>query len=96
VTSINNIKSELLKNKQYLQEKYHVSTIGIFGSYARGEQKEGSDIDILVDLRQPIGLDFVILADELESILKQKVDLVSSNAIKPKMMDRLKKEILYV
>jgi predicted nucleotidyltransferase len=90
------IKDVLQKNKSYLSKKYHISRIGIFGSYARGDAVEGSDIDILVDLQSPIGLDFVTLAEELESMLRHRVDLVSSNAIKPKMMHHIRKDIVYV
>ena len=90
------IKDVLQKNKPYLSKKYHISRIGIFGSYARGDADEKSDIDILVDFKCPIGLDFVTLAEELESMLRHRVDLVSSNAIKPNMMEHIKEDIVYV
>jgi predicted nucleotidyltransferase len=82
VASLEQIKNELKKNKTWLQEKYHISNIGIFGSYARGEECEESGVDIMVELQRPMGLDFVVLAEELESILKRRVDLVSLKAIK--------------
>lgn len=56
--------------------------MGIFGSYARNEANENSDLDILVEFENPIGLDFVSLADELEETLGIKIDLVSSNSLK--------------
>ncbi len=90
------IKEILSRNKSYLQGKYNISRIGIFGSYARGDAREGSDIDILVEFCSPIGLDFVTLADELESILNRKVDLVSANAVSPKMMRYVREDIVYV
>ncbi|NPA62629.1 MAG: nucleotidyltransferase, partial [Methanococci archaeon] len=49
--------------KKELKEKYKVKSIAIFGSYARGEQKETSDIDIMVEFYEPIGLKIVDLRD---------------------------------
>jgi predicted nucleotidyltransferase len=90
------IKTILLENKSYLEKKYHVSKIAIFGSFARGESEPDSDIDILVEFSSPIGLDFVTLADELESMLQHKIDLVPANAVKPKMMQHIREDIVYV
>ena len=75
---IDTIKS----NKERLISKYGLSMIAIFGSYSRGQQSEKSDIDILVDFKRPIGIEFIDLADELESLLKTKVDLVSRNGVR--------------
>ncbi|WP_229704111.1 nucleotidyltransferase family protein, partial [Caldalkalibacillus thermarum] len=54
-----NIEYRLQLIKPILQEKYNVRKIGVFGSFARGEQTGKSDIDILVEFSKPIGLDFV-------------------------------------
>jgi uncharacterized protein len=94
--SLSELKEILLKNKEYLIQKYFIKEIGIFGSYARNEAKSNSDLDILVDFNRPIGLDFVLLADDLEEILKTKVDLVSVNAIQPKIFKYVKEELIYV
>jgi len=90
------LKNDLARYKPLLMKKYKVETLGIFGSYVRGTASENSDLDILVQFEKPIGLDFVILAEELESLLQVKVDLVSVNAIKPKMMDYVKQSLIYV
>ena len=90
------IKQILDKNKKQLEKKYHVSRIGIFGSFSRNEVTDKSDIDILVEFSQPIGLDFVLLADELEILLGNKVDLVSSKAIKPGMKKYIEEDLIYV
>ena len=82
--------------KPELMKKYHLKKLGVFGSYVRGEETQASDLDVIVDFEKPIGLDFVTLADELESMLGVKVDLVSSNAVKPRMMESIKKELVYV
>jgi uncharacterized protein len=96
MSSLNEIKNILSANKEYFINKYSVKNIGIFGSYARNEANPDSDIDILIDFEKPIGLEFVTLADELENLLNTKVDLVSVNAIQPKMMTYLKEELIYV
>ena len=90
------IKETLIKHKQRLTEKYGLSLIAIFGSYARNQQTEDSDIDILVEFRKPIGIEFIDLADELEDILKLKVDLVSKKGIKDKYLKSIETELEYV
>ncbi len=65
-------------------QQYHVRKAAVFGSFARGEDHEKSDIDILVDLPDALSLfDFVALSSDLESILHTAVDLVEYDAIKP-------------
>jgi predicted nucleotidyltransferase len=73
--TLKEIEAVLRQHEQELEEKYKVKKIGIFGSYARGEQREGSDIDIVVEFKEPVGFLFVHLADFLEEILGSKVDL---------------------
>lgn len=75
-----------------------VTKAALFGSCARGEMKKRSDIDILVKLEKGKGLfDFVGLKLELEKKLKKKVDLVTYNAIKPRLKDLILKneKIIY-
>ena len=66
------------------REKYPISSLGLFGSIVRDDFTEHSDIDIIVDFNDKIGIEFIALADELEVILNHKVDLVSRGGIKPK------------
>jgi predicted nucleotidyltransferase len=94
--TISQLKRILAKHKRALRDKYHVKQLGFFGSYARGDETLSSDLDIMVDFEAPIGLDFVTLAEELESLLGVKVDLVSARAVKPRMMESIKKELVYV
>jgi hypothetical protein len=94
--SLNEIKSKLEANKEYFKNKYSVTKIGIFGSYARNEASSNSDIDILVDFGNPIGLEFVTLAEELEKLLMTRVDLVSIHAVQPKLIPYVNKELIYV
>ena len=86
----------LASNKEAIAEKYHIGSIGLFGSFARGDSTEGSDIDILVSFSESIGMEIVDLVMELEELLGHKVDLVSSKAIKPKMMPYIEEDIIYV
>lgn len=94
--TLNNIRDTLKNNKQRLTEKYGVSILAIFGSYGRGEEREDSDIDILVDFQKPIGIEFIDLADELEILLHNKVDLVSLKGIKPQYYQHIENELMYV
>ena len=91
------ILATLKKAKPLLEKKYGVKDLAIFGSYSRNEAIAGkSDVDILVDFSQPIGLAFVDLADELEGLLQLKVDLVSRGGIKPKYFTVIEPDLIYV
>lgn len=71
-------------NKPLLQEQYGVKTLGIFGSFVRGDQDKNSDIDILIGFNEPIGLlKFVALKYKLSELLGKDVDLVMQTALKP-------------
>ena len=94
--SLEEIESILSDHKRGLRERFKVKEIGIFGSYARNEQTEDSDVDILVEFEEPIGLEFVHLAELLESILEMKVDLVSRGAIKPNRWRYVEQDLIYV
>lgn len=73
-------------------KKNNVAKAGIFGSYARGEQKKKSDIDILVQPPKGIGFGFARIELELEKGLKKKVDLLTYNSIHPRLKERILKE----
>ncbi len=79
-----------------LREKYHVKEIGIFGSVARGEERDGSDVDVLVEFVSAPGFfDFVRLESFLSDFLGKKVDLISKYALKPLIREEILKEALY-
>jgi len=82
--------------RKELEEKFKVKSIAIFGSYARGEQTPQSDIDIIVEFKEPVGMLFIHLADFLEEILGIKVDLLTSEAIKKNRIKYIKEELIYV
>ncbi|MEZ0343381.1 MAG: nucleotidyltransferase family protein [Caldimicrobium sp.] len=96
--NLEEIRKILAEHKEEIREKYGVVITGIFGSYSRGEQKERSDIDILVELEKPIGFKFIELWDELERILGVKVDLLTINTVKQKKLlwKSIKEDLVYV
>ena len=94
--SLKNIKQVLTDLKPELEKKFHVSSIGIFGSAVRSDFSSHSDIDILVDFNQPIGVAFIDLAILLELKLKNQVDLVSKKGIKKKYFSEIESDIIYV
>lgn len=96
MSELKSIEKILKKHKEYLQKKFYVEKIGVFGSYSKGEETSESDIDILVKFNGPIGWDFIELNEYLESILDKKVDLVSIKALKRQLKDIILKEVIYV
>ncbi len=93
---LQDITTTLATHRVALFRKYHLTELGVFGSIARGDHNADSDIDIVIDYEGSMGLEFVDLADELESLLHHKVDLVSKKAIRPKLLERIKTELVYV
>lgn len=82
--TLDEVRAELRAMLPDLRRRYPVAQLGVFGSYARGEQKKGSDLDLLVDFDGPIGIfAYVALEDELGRRLGVPVDLVSRSALKP-------------
>lgn len=95
--NIHDIKEILARDKERLARKYHLSEIGVFGSYTRHEQHIRSDVDILVDFDQVISaFEFIDLKYELSDMLGAKVDLVSKKALKPRIGKRVLDEVQYI
>jgi len=91
------IKKKLKELTPILKNRFKVKTIGIFGSYLRKEEKRESDLDILVEFYEPIGLfNFIDLEEFLSKQLKIKVDLVMKEALKPRIKENIIKEVVYV
>ena len=88
-TYIEEIKQKILP----ILQRYGVKRVGLFGSCVRGEIREDSDIDILVEIEKDISLlDFVGLKLEIEEALGKKVDLVEYNTIKPLLREKILSE----
>jgi predicted nucleotidyltransferase len=94
--NLTTIRQQLRQIKPVLMERYHVSELGLFGSVVRDDFTPLSDVDILVDFSRPVGMEFIDLADELESRLNRKVELVSKKGIKPGYFNAIQSEIVYV
>jgi predicted nucleotidyltransferase len=96
MNSLQGIVEKLRQVKPELERKYPITSIGIFGSYARGEANHESDIDIAVDINDVMGLSFVAMADEIEAILEIKTDVIPIRCIKPEYSPGIEKDIIYV
>ena len=90
-----NIIHTLQGNMDALKAKYAIESVGLFGSYSRDEQNDFSDIDLIVSFTEPVGMELIDLSFELEDILKNIVDLVSTQGIKQKYLDAIKQDIIY-
>ena len=88
---------EIKKKAIPVFKQYGVEYAGVFGSVARGEDAEKSDIDLLVEIKKPIGIyEFIGLKQELEEILGKKVDLVSRGAINKYIKPYIEKDLLKI
>jgi len=90
------ILNKLRELKPTLQTDYSVKEIGLFGSFSDNTFNEESDIDILVELYQPIGWKFFSLEIFLEKSFGRKIDLVTKNALKEQIKDIILKQVNYV
>lgn len=80
-----------------LEARYKVTSVGVFGSYVRGDHEETSDLDVLVDFDQPPSLfDFVRLEGYLSELLGVEVDLVMRSALKPRIGEHILRELVSV
>ncbi len=95
--ALDEIKKIISSNREVLEDRFKVRTIGIFGSYARAEQKKRSDIDIIVEFNGTIGLiEFMRLEFYLKDLLGIKVDLVTKDALKPYIGKHILDEVVYI
>ncbi len=94
---IEELKAILLEHKYELENEYGVKTIGVFGSYIKNREKKSSDLDIMVEFQNAIDLlSFVHLKNYLSELLDINVDLVMKKALKPKIGERILKEVVYI
>jgi predicted nucleotidyltransferase len=85
--------NEITEKIRPIMKRYGVKKVALFGSLVRGEMRENSDVDILVEIESDISLlDFVGLKIEIEEALGRKVDLVEYCTIKPLLKDKILKE----
>ena len=96
---VEEIKEKLEELKPSLEEKFKVKSIGIFGSYIRGEEKKESDLDILVEFEDSADLsllDFIRLENHLSEELGVKVDLVEKGTLKPRIGKHILEEVVSI
>ncbi|MBI5701149.1 nucleotidyltransferase family protein [Candidatus Saganbacteria bacterium] len=91
------IELAINKHKPFMAEEFKVKSMEIFGSFARGEQTEQSDLDILVEFYETIDLfAFIRLENFLSSAVGIKIDLITKDALKPRIKDRILQEAIPV
>jgi len=92
-------KTEVLNQissiREELTERFTVKRIGIFGSFARGEEKAESDIDIIVKLDEQTFDHYMDLKFRLEEVLQRPVDLVIADTVKPRLKPIIEREVIY-
>jgi len=93
-------KSEILNKlsdlKPILHREYSVRQIGLFGSFSNDSYTEDSDIDLLVEFERPIGWKYFSLEIYLENVFGRKIDLVTKNALKEQLKDKILNQVKYV
>ena len=94
--STQEIVSILQREKPELEREFGITRIAVFGSYARGEQRDGSDVDILVEVAPSIGLRFVDLAERIEALLGVRAEVISRRAIPERHWALIERELLDV
>lgn len=97
--SLEALKAQLTELKPKLQQDYHVTELGIFGSYIRGEQTEESDVDVLIDFEPSFRFGLVTfcnIENQISDTLGEKVDLVMKRALKPRIGAQILKEVIYL
>jgi predicted nucleotidyltransferase len=98
MTKLDKLELTIRKHKPILAERFKVKEIALFGSFIRGENKKNSDLDILVDFSEPIGLfAFMDLEEYIKNLVKaKKVDLVTKKSLKPYIGKQILREAVAI
>jgi uncharacterized protein len=95
--SLTDIVKILSDCQPLIKKKYKINQLGIFGSYARSEQSESSDLDILIDYQEaPTLIQLIELENDLSKAVGEKVDVVTKKGLKPRIARRVLSEVIYV
>ena len=93
--STEELRARIAQALPELRQRHPIHTIGVFGSWARGEQTPESDVDLLVTFSKPVGFfAFLELKEELEALLRVRVDLVTPGGLRPQFGERVSRELL--
>lgn len=87
---------KLRQLKPMLREKYGIKRIGVLGSYALNTQRRGSDVDLLIELAQPLGWTYFELPEIFSELLNIKVDVTTPDAIKPRIKKNILEQTVYI
>lgn len=90
------IENKIRSVKPYLESEFGIERIGYFGSFARGDYKNDSDLDVLVSFSRKIGWKFFDLKDYLESVIGRKIDLVTEGSLKKQWKQAILKQVKYL
>lgn len=96
VKNLDEIVRKINEKKGYLKKTFKIRSIGVFGSFTKGEQNKESDIDIVVEFEETPGFDFFALWDYLEKLLKRKIDLTTRSGIRKEIKKKVLKEVVYI
>jgi hypothetical protein len=95
--TLDDIMAQLRALQPDLGRRYPIRGMGVFGSYVRGEQRDGSDLDVLIELGEGMGLiEYAGLQQELSDALGLKVDLVEREALRPRIARHVLAEVVPV
>ena len=90
------IENKLKSVKPYLKEEFGIKQIGYFGSFAKGDYHNDSDLDILVTFNRKIGWKYFDLQDYLESAIGRKVDLVTERSLRKQWKQAILQQVKYI
>ena len=94
---MNNTLNQIKETVVPIFKQYGISQAAVFGSYARGEERAGSDIDFLIHLGRPIDLvEFIRLKAQLQEALGRPIDLVTDDTIIPYFEPDIKKDLISI
>lgn len=98
ISSIEEIVAYLKKNKTYLHDRFGIISIGVFGSFVRGEQTPYSDIDMVVEMEKNKKNihSFLQLKRFIEKEIERRVDIGFEHSLKPAIREKVKEQIVYV
>jgi len=87
----------LQQRRDHMKQQFAVKALALFGSVARDQAREGSDVDILVEFDGPATFDhYMDLKAFLERLFGARVDLVTRGAVKPRMLPIIEKDLIHV
>jgi predicted nucleotidyltransferase len=93
--SADSVIEQIARIREELRQRYTVTRIGVFGSFARGEEEPDSDVDVIVELAQPTFDHYMDLKFRLEEVLQRPVDLVMVETLKPRLRPIIEQEVVY-